>query len=225
MSGSSATYIMTYRRVLKTSQDFYESLEKSRQLAQQLTKKLQSDGRTDAIVRSYSYPDVFYEQYLTMWRDTTKSLLLSIFAIFVVMYLFLGLDLYSATIIAFTIIMIIINLMGMMYWWEISLNAVSLVNLVVVSTLASLVLSVLCILSLSSLSLLFLSLSLHSLPYCLLSPCPTFQPFHFRTAWIIDDFERAGVFILLPHSLSFFLRKTLSLSLWPLCSLTSFQSY
>ena len=128
-----ATYIMTYRKVLKTSRDFYESLEKSRQLAEQLTKKLQSDGKTDAVVRSYSYPDVFYEQYLTMWRDTTKSLLLSIFAIFVVMYLFLGLDLYSATIIAFTIVMIMINLMGLMYWWDISLNAVSLVNLVVVS--------------------------------------------------------------------------------------------
>lgn len=124
---------MTYRKVLKTSRDFYESLEKSRQLAQQLTKKLQSDGKTTAVVRSYSYPDVFYEQYLTMWRDTTKSLLFSILAIFVVMYLFLGLDLYSATIIAFTIIMIMINLMGLMYWWDISLNAVSLVNLVVVS--------------------------------------------------------------------------------------------
>lgn len=124
---------MTYRKVLKTSQDFYESLEKSRQLAQQLTKKLQLDGKTNAVVRSYSYPDVFYEQYLTMWRDTTKSLLFSILAIFVVMYLFLGLDLYSATIIAFTIVMIMINLMGLMYWWNISLNAVSLVNLVVVS--------------------------------------------------------------------------------------------
>lgn len=128
-----ATYIMTYRKVLKTSQDFYESLEKSRQLSEQLTRKLQSDGNTDAIVRSYSYPDVFYEQYLTMWRDTTKSLLLSIFAIFVVMYLFLGLDLYSATIIALTIVIILINLMGLMYWWDISLNAISLVNLVVVS--------------------------------------------------------------------------------------------
>lgn len=29
--------------------------------------------------------------------------------------------------------MMIINLMGMMYWWDISLNAISLVNLVVVS--------------------------------------------------------------------------------------------
>lgn len=122
---------------MKTSEDFYQSLEKSRQLSEQLTRKLQSDGKTDAIVRSYSYPDVFYEQYLTMWRDTTKSLLLSIFAIFVVMYLFLGLDLYSATIIALTIVIILINLMGLMYWWDISLNAISLVNLVVVSVIIS----------------------------------------------------------------------------------------
>lgn len=172
---------MTYRRVLKTSQDFYESLEKSRQLAQQLTKKLQSDGKTDAIVRSYSYPDVFYEQYLTMWKDTTKSLLLSIFAIFVVMYLFLGLDLYSATIIAFTIIMIIINLMGMMYWWEISLNAVSLVNLVVVSTLVSFLLSrsLHFFLSFSAFFSRSLNFSLHSLPCCLLF-VRLFNPFIFE---------------------------------------------
>lgn len=124
---------MTYRRVLKTSEDFYESLRWSRIIAEKLTKKLQSDGTTTAVVRTYSFPDVFYEQYLTMWPDTAKSLALSIFAIFVVMYLFLGLDLHSASIIGGTIFMIIINLMGMMYWWDISLNAVSLVNLVVVS--------------------------------------------------------------------------------------------
>ena len=44
-----------------------------------------------------------------------------------------GFDLYSSLISAFTITMMIINLMGMMYWWDISLNAISLVNLVVVS--------------------------------------------------------------------------------------------
>ena len=45
-----------------------------------------------------------------------------------------GFDLYSACISAFTITMMIINLMGMMFWWDISLNAISLVNLVVVSS-------------------------------------------------------------------------------------------
>jgi len=129
--GVGATYIMTYRRVLKTSEDFYKSLEKSRHLADMLTDTLRKSGQTQAVVRSYSYPDVFYEQYLTMWKDTRKSLFLSIFTIFVVVFLFLGLDFYSASIVALTIIMIIVNLMGLMYWWDISLNAVSLVNLVV----------------------------------------------------------------------------------------------
>ena len=128
-----ATYIMTYRTVLKTSEDFYKSLQKSRQIADKLTETLRKNGHSEAHVRSYSYPDVFYEQYLTMWKDTRNSLSLSIFAIFVVVFLFLGLDFYSAFIVALTIIMIIVNLMGMMYWWDISLNAVSLVNLVVVS--------------------------------------------------------------------------------------------
>lgn len=126
---------MTYRTVLKTSEDFYKSLEKSRQIADKLTETLRKNGKTDAVVRSYSYPDVFYEQYLTMWKDTRNSLSLSIFAVFVVVFLFLGLDLYSASIVTLSIIMIIVNLMGLMYWWDISLNAISLVNLVVVSIL------------------------------------------------------------------------------------------
>lgn len=124
---------MSYRTTLKTSEDFYESLRASRQIASILTDKLQNATGTSAFVRSYSFPDVFYEQYLTMWPDTIKSLGISIAAIFAVTYLFLGLDIYSALIVAVTILMIIVDLMGMMVWWDISLNAVSLVNLVVVS--------------------------------------------------------------------------------------------
>lgn len=128
-----ASYLMAYRSTLKTSEDFYESLRSSREIADMLTEKLQNATGTEAEVRSYSFPDVFYEQYLTMWPDTIKSLGISIFAIFVVTFLFLGLDFYSAFIVAITILMIIVDLMAMMYWWDISLNAVSLVNLVVVS--------------------------------------------------------------------------------------------
>lgn len=126
---------MTYRTTLKTSEDFYESLRYSRYIADVLTEKLRNSTNTKAKVISYSYPDVFYEQYLTMWPDTIKSLGISIGAIFIVTFLFLGLDVYSALIVALTILMIIIDLMGMMRWWGISLNAVSLVNLVVVGYL------------------------------------------------------------------------------------------
>ncbi|KPM02369.1 niemann-Pick C1 protein-like protein [Sarcoptes scabiei] len=125
------SYLMTYRKVLKNSEDFYYSLRASREIAQVLTERLQNATGTNVIVRPYSFPDVFYEQYLTMWPDTIKSLSISIFTIFIVTYLFLGLDFFSALIVAITIMMIIVDLMAMMFWWDIPLNAVSLVNLVV----------------------------------------------------------------------------------------------
>lgn len=76
---------------------------------------------------------VFYEQYLTMWSDTLRSLSLSTAAVFIATFLLLGLDIHSAAVVTLTVSTIVINLMGLMYWWNISLNAVSLVNLVVVS--------------------------------------------------------------------------------------------
>lgn len=68
-----------------------------------------------------------------MWPDTIRSLSLSIAAVFVATFLLLGLDFHSAIIVALAVIAIVINIMGLMYWWNISLNALSLVNLVVVS--------------------------------------------------------------------------------------------
>merc|ERR1712127_1081615 len=46
------------------------------------------------------------------------------------MGILLGLDIHSALIVLITILMIVTDLCGMGYWWNISLNAVSLVNLV-----------------------------------------------------------------------------------------------
>ena len=53
-------------------------------------------------------------------------------AIFVVTFLLLGFNLSIALIVTFTVAVIIVNLLGLMYVWDISLNAVSLVNLVMV---------------------------------------------------------------------------------------------
>lgn len=75
---------------------------------------------------------VFYEQYLTMWRDTITSLLLSLVTIFGVSFILTGFDLISAVVIVFMVTLILINMLGMMWLWNISLNAISLVNLVVV---------------------------------------------------------------------------------------------
>ncbi|KAF8767941.1 NPC intracellular cholesterol transporter 1-like [Argiope bruennichi] len=127
-----ATNFMTYHTVLKTSKDFYEALDWSRKIAVNLTESLRNATDNSEIrVFPYSLVHVFYEQYLTMWPDTLRSLGLSTSAVFVATFLLLGLDLHSAVIVTVSVISIVINIMGLMYWWDISLNAVSLVNLVV----------------------------------------------------------------------------------------------
>ncbi|GIX80793.1 NPC intracellular cholesterol transporter 1 [Caerostris darwini] len=127
-----ATNFMTYHTVLKTSKDFYEALDWSRKIAVNLTKSLKNvTDNSDVRVFPYSLVHVFYEQYLTMWPDTLRSLGLSTAAVFVATFLLLGLDLHSAVIVTMAVVAIVLNIMGLMYWWNISLNAVSLVNLVV----------------------------------------------------------------------------------------------
>lgn len=52
---------------------------------------------------------------------------------FIVTTVLLGFDPWSAMIIVITIMCILINLLGLMYWWSIDFNAISVVNLVMVS--------------------------------------------------------------------------------------------
>lgn len=75
---------------------------------------------------------VFYEQYLTIADDTALNLCVSLLAIFVVTTVLLGFELWSAVLVCVTIAMILVNMFGVMWLWSISLNAVSLVNLVMV---------------------------------------------------------------------------------------------
>lgn len=76
---------------------------------------------------------VFYEQYLTIVDDTIFNLSVSLGAIFLVTLVLLGCELWATVIMCGTIAMILINMFGVMWLWGISLNAVSLVNLVMVS--------------------------------------------------------------------------------------------
>lgn len=110
-------------------------MKAARLISENIKTVLNSDNKKGGHkidVFPYSIFYVFYEQYLTMREDTVKNLTITISAIFVVTFVLLGFDFRSALIIVSTIICIIINLMGLMYWWDIPLNAVSLVNLVMV---------------------------------------------------------------------------------------------
>lgn len=133
-----ASYFMSYHSILKTSEDYYEAMRYARNLSANITDMINAklkdkDDNSTVEVFPYSVFYVFYEQYLTMWPDTLFSLGLSLLAITVVTFFLMGLDIFSSLIVLLTITMILINIGGLMYWWNITLNAVSLVNLVMVS--------------------------------------------------------------------------------------------
>lgn len=66
-------------------------------------------------------------------HDAIFNLCISLGSIFLVTTVLLGFDIWAAIVVSMTIAMIIINMFGVMWLWGISLNAVSLVNLVMVS--------------------------------------------------------------------------------------------
>merc|ERR1739844_600278 len=81
----------------------------------------------------YSIFYVFYEQYLTMFEDTMRSLGISIGAVFIVTFILSGFDLMTSIVTILIIIMILVDIGGLMYHWNINLNALSLLNLVMAS--------------------------------------------------------------------------------------------
>ncbi|XP_076063159.1 Niemann-Pick type C-1a isoform X2 [Oratosquilla oratoria] len=135
-----ANAFMTYHVVLKNSRQFYEALRAARHVANNITQMLNMVEKDGQMVPSgeikyevfpYSVFYVFYEQYLTMWEDTVRMLAISVFSVFIITLLMMGLDLASSLIIMVTVVLILTNMGGLMYLWGISLNAISLVNLIV----------------------------------------------------------------------------------------------
>ncbi|CAL8313072.1 unnamed protein product [Gadus morhua 'NCC'] len=122
--GVGSSYFMTYHTILKDSPDYIDALKMARVLADNITLAL---GHK---VFPYSIFYVFYEQYLTIAYDTALNLGVSLGAIFVVSTVLLGFEVWAAALVSLTIAMILVNMFGVMWLWGISLNAVSLVNLV-----------------------------------------------------------------------------------------------
>ena len=79
---------------------------------------------------------VYYEQYLTISEDTALSLTYSLLVLFVVMTVLNGLDMRASLIVSVIVVVILIEMMAIMTLWGITLNAVSMVNLVVAMGIA-----------------------------------------------------------------------------------------
>lgn len=90
-------------------------------------------GRSDHALLSGRISNVFYQQYLTVLPEGIFTLALCFVPTFVVCYLLLGLDMRSGILNLLSIIMILVDTIGLMAVWGISYNAVSLINLVTVT--------------------------------------------------------------------------------------------
>ncbi|KAF5305092.1 hypothetical protein FQA39_LY09354 [Lamprigera yunnana] len=119
--------VMSFHTVLRNSKDYYEALRYARHIAENLTKTIDLPG---VEVFPYSVFYVFYEQYLDIWPVTLQSLGFSLLGVFAVILIVSGFDIFSALTILIVVLMIVVDLGGIMYIWNVTLNAVSLVNLV-----------------------------------------------------------------------------------------------
>lgn len=123
---------MTFHTPLATSFEYIQAIRYAQEISVNITKAIHNaTGMTNVEVFPYSVFYVFYEQYLTMWGDTFMSLGFSLIAAFSFTLILSGFNFVTTFAVTFTVILIVLNMMGMMYIWNIPLNAVSCVNLIV----------------------------------------------------------------------------------------------
>ncbi|XP_022607456.1 Niemann-Pick C1-like protein 1 [Seriola dumerili] len=127
-----ASRFMAYHTPLTNSQEYTAALRMARELAHNITLSMRKIPGTspDFEVFPYTVTNVFYEQYLTIVPEGLFNISLCLLPTFVVCCLLLGLDLRSGLLNLITIIMIVVDTVGVMTLWGIDYNAVALINLV-----------------------------------------------------------------------------------------------
>lgn len=117
------SHFRTFHTPLRTQKDFIAAHASARRIAKDLGKSLDLD------IYPYSLFYIFFEQYSYIVSMACELLGLAILSIFIVTSTLLG-SLRTGTIVMGVVIMILVDVMGIMTIWNVSLNAVSLVNLV-----------------------------------------------------------------------------------------------
>jgi len=136
-----SSYFMGFHSILKTSTDFINAMKSANEIAKNISKTIlvnqtkpfhDSNQLSDYPVFPYSVFYVFYDQYLNIWSNLIFNLSLSLLAVFLITCILLGFDIHTSILILICIFMIIIDMFGVMYLWNIELNAISVVNIVMV---------------------------------------------------------------------------------------------
>ncbi|KAI3797062.1 hypothetical protein L1987_39752 [Smallanthus sonchifolius] len=118
-----ASSFRTYHSPLNKQVDFVNSMRAAREFSSRVSNSLKIE------VFPYSVFYMFFEQYLDIWKTALISLAVATCAVFVVC-LIITCSIWSSGIIAFVLVMILVDLLGVMAILNIQLNAVSVVNLV-----------------------------------------------------------------------------------------------
>ncbi|KAJ3217228.1 hypothetical protein HK099_005545 [Clydaea vesicula] len=112
----------TFHSPLKNQHDFIQAFVQATRISNEISRE------ENFKVFPYSVFYVFFAQYTTIFKLVTKLILSACFAIFFISWLLLA-SLKSAFIIIACISMILVDILAVMHVWNISLNAVSAVNL------------------------------------------------------------------------------------------------
>lgn len=118
------SHFRTFHIPLRSQDQFISAYASARRIANDLSQELQLE------VYPYSVFYIFFEQYTYIVSMAFEILGLAILSIFIVTSSLLG-SLRCGLIVMSVVIMILIDVIGVMTLWGVSLNAVSLVNLVI----------------------------------------------------------------------------------------------
>lgn len=119
-----ASHFRSAHTPLRSQADFIAAYSSARRIASDISR------RTGADVFPYSVFYIFFDQYLSIVPLTAGLLSALVGIVFVVATLLLGSALTSA-VLTVTVVMSVIDIMGAMTVFGVSLNAVSLVNLII----------------------------------------------------------------------------------------------
>ncbi|KAH8549450.1 putative Niemann-pick type C-related protein 1 [Umbelopsis sp. PMI_123] len=119
-----ASHFRSFHTPLRSQEDFIAAYASARRIARGISDEHGIE------VFPYSFFYVFFEQYTYIVSMATQILGLAVGSIFIVTSAILG-SLRSGLIVMAIVIMILVNVIGIMILWGVSLNAVSLVNLVI----------------------------------------------------------------------------------------------
>lgn len=125
------TNFMAYHTALGTSKEFITAVQYAYEVSDNITKVIQSRTGTDVEVFPYGVFYVFYEQYLTMWADTFSSIGYCLIGALIINLIASGFNILTTFAVIWTALMVVVTMMGVMFIWNIPLNAVSCVNLIV----------------------------------------------------------------------------------------------